>query len=219
MKKKVIIIGAGPAGLTAAHELVDNDDYEVLIFEKTKNIGGISQTANYKGNRIDIGGHRFFSKSDRVMDYWADLLPLQSKPASDDIILGRKLDLDDSSEGPDPEKDECFLLRKRISRIYFLRSFFDYPVSLSVKTLMNLGIIRSFKIGTGYITARLFPRREEKNLEDFMINRFGKPLYKLFFKSYTKKVWGKSCSEIPAEWGAQRIKGLSIGKAVLHALK
>lgn len=219
MKQKIIIIGAGPAGLTAAHELVDQGDYEIHIFEKTNDIGGISKTANYKGNRIDIGGHRFFSKSDRVMDYWVSLLPLQAKPASDDIILGRQLDLIDSNDGPDPEKDACFLLRNRISRIYFLRSFFDYPISLKFQTLMNLGIVRTFKIGFGYVAARVFPRREEKNLEDFMINRFGIPLYKLFFKSYTKKVWGKSCAEIPAEWGAQRIKGLSIGKAILHALK
>ncbi len=218
--KKAIIIGAGPAGLTAAYELLKNTDIKPIVFEASPYIGGISKTINYKGNRIDIGGHRFFSKSDRVMKWWLNIFPLQGKPSKDDILLGRKIPLSSYKDAPDPERDnEVMLIRKRISRIYFSRHFFDYPISLNLNTLRNLGMERILKIGMSYLKAIMFPIKPERSLEDFFINRFGKELYKTFFKSYTEKVWGTSCKEIKPEWGAQRIKGLSVGKALLHFVK
>ncbi len=219
-QRTAIIIGAGPAGLTAAYELLEKTDIKPVIFEVSSDIGGISKTVNYKGNRIDIGGHRFFSKSDRVMDWWQKILPLQGKPSKDDLILQRDVTTSAMQNAPDPEKDDLvMLIRERISRIFFLRSFFDYPISLKWNTFQNLGIVRTFKIGMSYIKARLFPVRNEKSLEDFLINRFGNELYLLFFKDYTEKVWGVPCSKIKPEWGAQRIKGLSVSKALLHAVK
>ncbi len=219
-QRTAIIIGAGPAGLTAAYELLEKTDIKPVIFEMSSDIGGISKTVNYKGNRIDIGGHRFFSKSDRVMDWWQNILPLQGKPSKDDLILQRDVTTSAIQNAPDPEKDDLvMLIRERISRIFFLRSFFDYPISLKWNTFQNLGIVRTFKIGMSYIKARLFPVRNEKSLEDFLINRFGNELYLLFFKDYTEKVWGVPCSKIKPEWGAQRIKGLSVSKALLHAVK
>lgn len=231
--KTAIIIGAGPAGLTVAYELLDKTDIKPVIFEATSDIGGISKTINYNGNRIDIGGHRFFSKSERVTEWWLNILPLQGAPASDDRLLGRKVPLSNRSsrkkigsnnkeiyDAPDPEKtDEVMLNRSRISRILFMRKFFDYPVSLNLKTLSNLGIERTIKIGLSYINASLNPIKDEKSLEDFFINRFGRELYLTFFKDYTEKVWGVPCSEIKSDWGSQRIKGLSITKAIAHSLK
>ena len=219
-EKKAIIIGAGPAGLTAAYELLERTDIIPIVFEASSDIGGISKTINYKGNRIDLGGHRFFSKSERVMKWWQNVLPLQGTPSIDDLILHKNIPLSKKVNAPDPQKqDEVMLIRSRLSRIFFLRKFFDYPISLSLKTLQNLGIVRIIKIGWSYLTIRLFPIKQEKNLEDFFINRFGKELYLTFFKDYTEKVWGVPCNEIKPEWGAQRIKGLSITKAIIHALK
>jgi protoporphyrinogen oxidase len=196
--KIAVIIGAGPAGLTVAFELLEKTNIKPIVFEQTEDIGGISKTINYKGNRIDIGGHRFFSKSDRIMRFWLNLFPI----------------------GADPEnQNKIMLLRKRISRILFMRKFFDYPISLTLKTVANLGIFRTFKITLSYIKARIFPIKKEKALEDFLINRFGKELYKTFFRDYTEKVWGVSCDKIRPEWGAQRIKGLSITRAIKHAVK
>lgn len=220
MEQKIaVIIGAGPAGLTAAAELLEKTDTVPVIYEMTSDIGGISKTVNFKGNRIDIGGHRFFSKSDWVMNWWQRVLPLHGFPARDDAVLGRKVPLSDKPGAPDPEKtDRVMLVRSRLSRIFFLRKFYDYPISLKWSTFRNLGLIRIIKVGFSYIWASAFPIREEKNLEDFLINRFGKELYHLFFEDYTRKVWGVPCREIKPEWGAQRIKGLSITRAVLHAL-
>ena len=232
-QKTALIIGAGPAGLTAAYELLDKTDIEPVIFEATGDIGGISKTVEYKGNRIDIGGHRFFSKSDVVMDWWRNILPLQGAPSRDDLALGRKVPLVSQATirelrthktrtitELDPEKtDYVMLVRRRISRILFNRRFFDYPISLSVRTLRNLGAWRTLKIGWSYLKMRLSPPRAEKTLEDFFINRFGEELYATFFRDYTEKVWGVPCRAIKPEWGAQRVKGLSIGKAILHALK
>lgn len=220
-KKTALIVGAGPAGLTAAYELLKNTDNIIpVIFEMSADIGGISKTVNYKGNRIDIGGHRFFSKSKRVMDWWQNIMQLQSQPAVDDRILQRELPFAPNDSGADPEKtDLVLLIRSRLSRIFFLRKFFDYPISLSVKTVRNLGLIRIFKIGWTYLAISVRPISKEKNLEDFVINRFGRELYQTFFKDYTEKVWGVPCREIPADWGAQRIKGLSITTTILHAIK
>lgn len=219
-QKIAIIIGAGPSGLTAAYELIHKTDIKPIIFEMSPDIGGISKTVSYKGNRIDIGGHRFFSKSDRVMHWWQHILPLQGKPSRDDVLLNRKIALSEKEGAPDPEKsDRVLLVRNRISRIFFLRSFFDYPISLKWNTFKNLGMKKLIRIGLSYLKIRLFPIRNEKTLEEFLINRFGNELYLLFFKDYTEKVWGVPCSEIKPEWGAQRIKGVSITKAVRHAVK
>jgi len=218
--KHAIIIGAGPAGLTAALELLEKTDILPIIFEMSGDIGGISKTVNYKGNRIDIGGHRFFSKSDRVMQWWLDRMPVQGFPARDDLILDRKVALSKKEDAPDPEKtDKVFLVRNRLSRIFFLRKFFDYPVALNLDTVSNLGVIRMVNIALSYLKACLSQIMPEKNLEDFFINRFGKELYGTFFRDYTEKVWGVPCTEIKQEWGAQRIKGLSITTALLHAVK
>jgi protoporphyrinogen oxidase len=220
-KKTAIIIGAGPAGLTAAYELLQHTNIKPIVFEMTSDLGGISKTVNYKGNRIDIGGHRFFSKSTRVMEWWANILPPQQSNESEVNIsyqnAHRPLKLNEHGPNPDSE-DKVMLVRNRLSRIYFLRKFFSYPISLSVETLANLGIFRSITIGISYFRSIAFPIREEKTLEDFLINRFGHQLYNTFFKDYTEKVWGVPCNQISAEWGAQRIKGLSITKAILHAI-
>jgi protoporphyrinogen oxidase len=208
MVKKALIIGAGPAGLTAALELLRNTDIIPVVLEKTNDIGGISKTVNYKGNRIDIGGHRFFSKSDTVMNYWKDIFEIIESP--EDNPKNKKWDT---------KKDDVFLQRERLSRIYYLRRFFDYPVSLNANTIRNLGLFRIAKIGISYMWYKLFPVRNEKSLEDFFINRFGKVLYKTFFRDYTEKVWGKPCTELSAEWGAQRIKGLSVTKVITHYIK
>jgi len=232
-QKTAIIIGAGPAGLTAAYELLDKTDIKPIIYEMTGDIGGISKTINYKGNRIDIGGHRFFSKSDRVMQWWQNILPLQEVPSNNGDVHEKEavplLRVKSQKSGPknpaeagppDPEKtDKVMLVRSRISRIFFLRKFFDYPISLNRNTFSSLGTLRVAKIALSYAKTRLSPIKEEKSLEDFFINRFGKELYLTFFKDYTEKVWGVPCNRIKPEWGAQRIKGLSVTKAILHAVK
>jgi len=223
MSKKAIIIGAGPAGLTAAYELLQRTDVKPIILEKSGDIGGISKTVNYKGNRIDIGGHRFFSKSDRVMNWWLNMMPVQKDDNTPfDISYQnktRKVNIQKDAGNAERDKDLVMLIRKRLSRIYFLRKFFTYPIQLSFDTLSKLGLWTTITIMCSYLWAQLFPRRPEKNLEDFMINRFGKVLYRLFFKDYTEKVWGISCDSISAEWGAQRIKGVSISKAIQHAVQ
>lgn len=218
MRDKIaIIIGAGPAGLTAAYELLTkSEDIKPIVLESETFVGGISRTATYKGNRMDIGGHRFFSKDDRVTALWEKLLPTQGAPAFDDKILGREKPL--AEGGPDPETDdEVMLVRQRISRIIYNRKFFDYPISLKARTFINMGFFATMKAGFGYIGSCLH-KREETNLENFYINRFGKPLYEMFFEDYTEKLWGVHPSNIAADWGAQRVKGLSISKAIKNAL-
>ena len=217
-RKIAVIAGAGPAGLTCALELLRTTDVKPLVFEAENVIGGISRTARYNGNRMDIGGHRFFSKSDAVMNWWQDILPLQGSESKDDIAIGRNVPLTEG--GPDPEKSDLVMLcRSRLSRILFLRKLFDYPVSLNGATIRNLGLWRMAKIGLSYIKVQLMPARKENSLEDFMINRFGVELYRTFFRDYTEKVWGVPCKEISPDWGGQRIKGLSITKTVVHAVK
>ena len=221
-RKRAVIIGAGPAGLTAAYELLTRTGIVPLVLEKSEYMGGISRTVNYKGNRIDIGGHRFFSKSDRVMSWWLNILPMQAiEGASAEISYQRqKTQVAAPAQGLNPAtEDRVMLVRHRKSRIYFMRQFFAYPITLSGDTLRKLGLIKTIRIGLSYIRSVLFPIRNEQNLEQFFINRFGRELYMTFFKSYTEKVWGIACKEISAEWGAQRIKGLSIYKTVLHVLK
>jgi protoporphyrinogen oxidase len=227
-RRKAIVIGAGPAGLTAAYELLTRSDVQPIVLEKSTHMGGISRTVNYKGNRIDIGGHRFFSKSDRVMQWWLQHMPIEGSPMSGNGN-GRGLKISYQNQthdvapregGPDPETtDQVMLVRRRKSRIYFLRKFFDYPISLSQDTLRNLGALRTLRIGASYARSAIFPYKNEQNLEQFFINRFGRELYETFFKSYTEKVWGVPCQEISAEWGAQRVKGLSVTKTITHFLK
>ncbi len=213
-EKTAIIIGAGPAGLTAAYELLTSTDIKPVILEATGDIGGISRTHVHNGRRMDLGGHRFFSKSKVVTDFWLRTMPMQGSPARDDIKLKREKTM--TSGGPDPEKhDRVMLLRNRVSRILYLRKFFDYPIALKPQTIANLGFARTMKSGFGYMAAMVF-KREEKSLEDFMVNRFGLPLYHMFFEDYNRKLWGVSPADMEPDWGAQRIKGLSLTKAVLH---
>ncbi len=215
-KKTAIIIGAGPAGLTAAYKLLKETDITPLILEESEFIGGISRTAEHNGNRMDIGGHRFFSKSAQVNDIWQELMPLQGKPSYDDMKTGTSKDLSQGSADPQTD-DKVLLLRNRVSRIFYLRKFFDYPISLKPETFINMGFSRTMKAGFGYVASCLH-KLPETSLENFYINRFGKPLYEMFFEDYTEKLWGINPSGISADWGAQRVKGLSLTKAVLNVL-
>jgi protoporphyrinogen oxidase len=275
MAKVAVIIGAGPAGLTAGLELLRRTDIVPVILEASEEIGGISRTIKYKGNRMDIGGHRFFSKSDRVMQWWMELMPpdlsvpsvagaeaavgaasaqaeisyqgkrrvvaVPAHPAEEPPLRGLGPLLGDADEEMEADEDEeeqdeedvietvavpepadpdlVMLIRPRRSRIYYLRKFFDYPITLTANTVKNLGAVRMVRVGTSYALSRVKQIKPEKSLEDFLINRFGRELYLTFFKSYTEKVWGTPCHEISAEWGAQRIKGLSLTTAVKHFVK
>jgi protoporphyrinogen oxidase len=217
----VVIVGAGPAGLTAALELQAAGINGITVVEADHQVGGISRTVEHHGNRIDIGGHRFFSKSDWVMDWWRGMLPVAT-PA--DAHAARELRYQGASAdvpagGASEADEQVMLLRSRLSRIYFNKQFFDYPLKLNPDTLLKLGPWKTLTFGLSYAWARIHPRRPEASLEDFLVNRFGRKLYGQFFKEYTEKVWGVPCSEISAAWGAQRIKSLSITKAVMHALK
>ena len=217
----IIIIGGGPAGLTAALELQAAGNQDITVIEADRQVGGISRTVEHHGNRIDIGGHRFFSKSDWVMDWWRRLMPVAAPADAEGM---RELRYQGASaEAPAATASEAdegvMLLRSRLSRIYFNKQFFDYPLKLNPDTLLKLGPWKTFTFGLSYVWSRVNPRRPEASLEDFLVNRFGQKLYRQFFKEYTEKVWGVPCGEISAAWGAQRIKSLSITKAVAHALK
>jgi protoporphyrinogen oxidase len=273
MAKRAVIIGAGPAGLTAGLELLRRTEIVPVILEASEEIGGISRTIRYKGNRMDIGGHRFFSKSDRVMQWWMELMPpdltVAGDPATDPgaeaeaqaaeigyqgkrrvVTVPARLAEEPplrglgplrhtESEEEEEESDEVsaedsagavlvaepanpdlvMLIRPRRSRIYYLRKFFDYPITLTATTLKNLGLVRMARVGASYMVSRVHKIKPEKSLEDFFINRFGRELYLTFFKSYTEKVWGTPCHDISSEWGAQRVKGLSLTGAVKHFVK
>ena len=207
--KKALIIGAGPVGLTAAYELLEKSkDYEVIVFEESNAIGGISRTVNYKGNRMDMGGHRFFSKVPEVNQWWEKMMPTQGAMPFDDVLLDRTSTT--VPGGPDPEKtDRVMLRRNRLSRIFFNSNFFDYPISLKWETIKNMGFGTTVVVGFSYLKTLVY-KRKENSLEDFYINRFGRKLYSMFFENYTENLWGRHPSEISPEWGAQRVKGLSI---------
>ncbi|MBI1221877.1 MAG: NAD(P)-binding protein [Bacteroidetes bacterium] len=215
--KKALIIGAGPAGLTAAWELLHRTDIKpVLIEADSEYVGGIARTVNFKGNRIDIGGHRFFSKSDRVMDWWLNIMPIDPHAEKNFSIQYHNKSKEIHRQDSDGNPDEIMLVRNRKSRIYYDKKFFDYPVKLNPDTVQKLGFGKMLRIGSSYIKSAIFPIRNEENLEQFFINRFGKELYLTFFKEYTEKVWGHPCSEISAEWGKQRIKGLNLRSALAN---
>ena len=221
-RKFAVIAGAGPAGLTAALELLRRSDIVPIVFEAESQVGGISKTINYRGNRMDLGGHRFFSKSDWVMRWWQDILPVAAGQWESNAPL--RINYQGQSRHWVPESpthaspDAVMLIRQRLSRIFYRRRFFDYPLTLSAATLKNLGIIEAMQIGLSYGRAQLARQSPEDSLEDFFINRFGQRLYRTFFKDYTEKVWGVPCRDISAEWGAQRIKGLSVSKAIADAI-
>jgi protoporphyrinogen oxidase len=183
----VAIIGAGPAGLTAAYLLSKSGIKVTVVEADPKLVGGIARTATYKGYNFDIGGHRFFSKSKEVEDLWTELLP------------------------------NDMLDRPRSSRIFYRGKLFSYPLK-AAEALFKLGIGESILCVLSYLKARLFPVRDPKNFEDWVSNQFGQRLFRIFFKTYTEKVWGMSCKDISADWAAQRIKGLSLASAIINAL-
>ncbi len=185
-QRSVVVIGGGPAGLTAAYEL-SKHDVPAVVLEADRVVGGIARTVNYKGYLFDIGGHRFFTKWDEVQSIW------------DEVLEGK------------------FLTRPRLSRIYYQKKFFYYPLR-PANALLGLGLIETVRIISSYLRTRLFPHTQEENLEQWVSNRFGRRLYEIFFKTYTEKVWGVPCTEIRAEWAAQRIKGLSLTTAIRNAL-
>lgn len=215
--KKAVIIGAGAAGLTAAYELLkQSKEYEVIVLEQSGCIGGISKTVNCDGNRMDMGGHRFFSKDSRINQWWEEILPLQGAPASDDRKTGRQAEW--KTGGPDPqEEDKVMLLRKRVSHIYYNGKFFDYPVKMNLHTIRSMGVTLTLQAGFSFLKTR-FHKLPETSLENFYINRFGRKLYEMFFQSYTHKLWGRHPSEISADWGAQRVKGLSVTEVLKDSL-
>lgn len=216
-KRKVVIVGAGPAGLTCAYYLLKNSkNYEVIILEEEDMIGGISKTVTYDNNKMDLGGHRFFSKSQEVNDIWLEILKIQGSPSKDDKILGSSKKF--MPDGPDPSVDDALLIRNRVSRIYYDKKFFDYPISLSLETIYKLGFLRTIICAFSYFKSS-FIKLPEDNLENFYINRFGKKLYKMFFYNYTEKVWGKHPKNISADWGSQRAKGLSVFGVIKDSLR
>ena len=182
---RIIIIGAGPAGLTAAYELAKNGQ-QVIVVEKDKQVGGISKTINYKGYNFDLGGHRFFTKYPEVEKIWKEILP------------------------------NDFLKRPRLSRIYYNGKFFYYPLK-PFNAFVNLGPLKATSAILSYAKARIKPYKNPDTFEKWVVNQFGRRLYETFFKTYTEKVWGIPCSQISADWAAQRIKGLSLSKAILNA--
>lgn len=207
--QRVVIIGAGPAGLTAAYELSKfPENFSVTVLEESDCFGGIARTVEHNGNRMDMGGHRFFSKVPEVNAWWEKMLPTQGSPAKDYVALGKNCTV--KIGGPDPEQtDRVMLRRNRLSRIFFRNKFFNYPITLSLSTLENMGFVTTLEVGLSYLKSALI-KRQENSLEDFYINRFGKKLYSMFFENYTENLWGRHPRNISPEWGKQRVKGLSI---------
>lgn len=219
--KTAIIIGAGPAGLTAAYDLLTKSNIIPIIFEADDQVGGLSKTVNYKNNRIDLGGHRFFSKSDEIIERWLHFLSLENIDQQEPVNIQYHNKV--KSFTPDRTHKSVsapdMMIRKRKSRIYYHKHFFDYPLRLDINTIRKLGFRKMLRIGFYYSKAKLFPHKPETTLADFFTNRFGKELYETFFKDYTEKVWGVKCDDLPASWGYQRVKDLNIGKALRQAFK
>lgn len=221
-EKVAVIAGAGPAGLTAALEMLRRSKVRPIVIEPDRQVGGLSKTVVYRGNRMDLGGHRFFSKSDWVMRWWQDILPVVDAPVAHGEALRIHYRGKNREWRPEPGANgtsaAVMLVRTRLSRIFYRRRFFDYPLKINSNTIKNMGLIEALRTGLSYARSRVMHRSPEVSLEDFLVNRFGDRLYRTFFKSYTEKVWGVPCEEISAEWGSQRIKGLSVSKALAHAL-
>jgi protoporphyrinogen oxidase len=250
-QKIAVIAGAGPAGLTAAYELKKRTDIDPIVCESAGIVGGLSRTVSYNGNRLDLGGHRFYTKSKRVQDWWFSILPVEiDSPDTQSRTVEEWGNVDDSDReveyllriedvntkdinsvrntqryrrvrepAPNPEiSDKVMLSRNRLSRIFFNNVFFPYPLSFSISVIRRLGIVQSGLFFLSYIKAHIFPKKDETYLDNFFINRFGNRLYEQFFRDYTEKVWGVPCSSIRADWGAQRIKGLSLRVALKHAI-
>ena len=221
---RVAVIGAGPAGLSFADKLKNlNKNIHIDIYEKSKYIGGISKTINYKKNRIDIGGHRFFSKSDEVMKWWADKFPIDPNSIHKDKLItyrksSRNIDGFRVATKKEVDSGRVLLLRERKSRILYQRKLYDYPLKLNKTTILNIGLIRMIEIGFSYLISK-FNTKKPSNLEECIKGKFGSKLYQMFFESYTFKVWGRMPKQISADWGAQRIKGLSIRKVLVDILK
>ena len=260
MPKTAIIVGAGPAGLTAALEFVRRSDIRPVVLEASEEIGGISRTIRYKGNRMGYRGPPLFLKEATALCSGGSIscrrkFPVErrqrstyqgqsttirghvkqesvprtaprrsSRPHGNSragtYLCSRTLSTTAHTESagsvPGRDEDLVMLIRPRKSRIYYLRRFFDYPIKLSLATLSSLGMVRTLRVAFSYVWSRFHQIQPERSLEDFLINHFGRELYQTFFKSYTEKVWGTPCHEISAEWGAQRIKGLSLTTAIKH---
>ncbi|MBQ4647196.1 MAG: FAD-dependent oxidoreductase [Candidatus Gastranaerophilales bacterium] len=216
-KKTVAIVGAGPCGLAVAYELLQKDkNIKPIIIEKLGCVGGLSRTV-YKDNLgVDIGGHRLHTNDEYIKSIWFKFLEVQNSPAIDDILANRDVKYPKNGKNPN-EEDDVMLVRKRFSSIIYNSKFFPYPLKFSLETFLNLGLKTSFKAGCSYIKSMIF-KRKENNLEDFMVNRFGEVLYSIFFKDYTKKVWGLDASQLSCEWGHQRIRKLSLFKTILNSI-
>lgn len=206
--------------MTAAYELLTKTDIIPIVFEQDQQPGGLSKTIDYKGNKIDIGGHRFFSKSEKVINWWLHFLPLENINNDEEFQISYKGNRALFKSGKTiANEDRVMMLRPRKSRIYYQHKFFDYPLQLNVKTLRKLGILKTLQIIFSYSYAKMFPVKPENSLSDFFRNRFGNELYQTFFKDYTEKVWGVPCDNLPATWGQQRVKDLNIGRVIGHAIR
>lgn len=217
--ENVVIVGAGPAGLTAAYHLLKkgNNRYKVTVLEKSDLVGGISKSISFNGYTVDTGIHRYFSKNDQVNNIWEELIPIQNKLSYDQMLCNSKVKF--KKKGSDPEiDDKSFLIKERKTRIFYENNFYDYPLSISKKTLQNIGFFRLIECSFSYLKAVVF-KKKETSLENFYINQFGKKLYQMFFEDYTEKVWGIHPKNISADWGAQRTKGLSIFSLVFDIIK
>jgi protoporphyrinogen oxidase len=215
-----IIAGAGPAGLTAAYELLTRTHIKPIIIEMDTQAGGLSKTIDYKGNLMDIGGHRFFSKSERIVNWWLQFLPLEAAYGSGIVPIhyqNQDAFVRATIPGPSPVQGRM-LVRQRKSRIYYKHAFFDYPLQLNARSVRNFGVAKMARVAGSYLHTKIFPIQDASNLEAFFINRFGRELYSTFFKGYTEKIWGVSCKNIPADWGHQRIKDLSISRAITQSI-
>ncbi len=211
--KKVLIIGAGPAGITAGYELMKRTgQYDVTILEEASQVGGISKTVRHKGFRMDLGGHCFRTQNEVISDWWKDILPQQGAPALDEVKCQRMATLQEG--GPDPEQeDDVLLVRNRVAHVLYQDKFFDYPIRMNVNTLRNMGIGSSIKAGIDFV-GNSVSRKREVNLEHYYLNRFGKQLYKVFFEDYIEKLWGKHPSQIDTHVGIQYIKGQSVATVI-----